>query len=591
MRVELEGKVSDRRAAWSVLGDTDHLNRRAGLGAVALRLEPAAEGAPTVLGEMRGLFGSSMPFVERRGAWVHERWFRQERTYTRSPVVSSRFELVLTRPSGDAASDPRAVVPRLLLELEPASVVMAPAVSARGRTIRDRWQAILDGLPAPGELRAAEPLRELDSHAASAFARWGSTSSSAIVSALRSHLVSARETELLRMRPFAIADRYALDRNDTLAAMLHSVRAGVLELYFSVRCPRCSGEVASAGSLSNIADHADCPSCRVGVPVDLADTVEVLFAPHPSIVTRLDQKFCTMFPSGAPELRAVLNLPGGAAAEEDVELPPGTWVLGAGGGIPDLELVVDGQGASEVKWEPGVSGPRAVRAGTVHLRADNPGTATERVILASRAPNDPVTPASMVAMWPEFRREFGPAALSPNARLAARRVALLFTDLSGSTAMYEALGDARAYGLVRDHFALLEQVIDAHRGMLVKTIGDAVMASFHHALDGFLAASAMRAAFDQWAAGLGVAPVPRLNVGVHVGPALAVSAATGIDWFGRTVNLAARVQASARDGAIVFTPDVALDPAVAAELARLPVAPERFVAELKGIGPVELLRL
>ena len=84
--------------AWTRLGDSDFLNRVAGNGAIRMRLEPRPDGAPTVLGEMDGLLGTRMSFVENGSAWVHERWFRQERTYVRAPVASSRFELEL-RPA------------------------------------------------------------------------------------------------------------------------------------------------------------------------------------------------------------------------------------------------------------------------------------------------------------------------------------------------------------------------------------------------------------------------------------------------------------------------------------------------------------
>ena len=61
--------------------------------------------------------------------------------------------------------------------------------------------------------------------------------------------------------------------------------------------------------------------------------------------------------------------------------------------------------------------------------------------------------------------------------MAIANVVLLFTDLKGSTSMYEALGDGAAYNLVRDHFDYLTNLIERHGGVLVKTIGDAVMAA------------------------------------------------------------------------------------------------------------------
>ncbi|MEQ1507478.1 MAG: DUF5939 domain-containing protein, partial [Myxococcota bacterium] len=279
MRVELEGRLTDPRIAWNRLGDTDFLNRKAGGGAVRMRIEPGPDGTPTVLGEMDGLLGTKMSFVERDSAWVYRRWFRQERAYARSPIARTAFRLELAPTAGG-------VVPRLALELEPASRVFSPAVAARASLIRSRWRELLDRLPAPGEPDRGEVLRTLGPDAAAAFDRWAEVAPRPIVAAIRTHLGVARELELTRLRPFALADAYALDRHETLVAMLHAVGAGALELYFSVRCGRCSGEVAATKTLSNLADHADCPSCRVSFAPDLAETVEVLFAPHPAVVPR-----------------------------------------------------------------------------------------------------------------------------------------------------------------------------------------------------------------------------------------------------------------------------------------------------------------
>ena len=77
--------------------------------------------------------------------------------------------------------------------------------------------------------------------------------------------------------------------------------------------------------------------------------------------------------------------------------------------------------------------------------------------------------------------------------LAVKRMALLFTDIKGSTALYDRIGDMKAFNLVRQHFGVLRDVIAANNGALVKTIGDAVMASFHEPLNAISAALDMLA--------------------------------------------------------------------------------------------------
>src|SRR5258708_31277009 len=92
-------------------------------------------------------------------------------------------------------------------------------------------------------------------------------------------------------------------------------------------------------------------------------------------------------------------------------------------------------------------------------------------------PDDGAT-AAIVGTLPEFRDLFASEVLAPGRELTVSSLTFLFTDLSGSTAMYTNLGQARAFRLVMDHFDILSGAIKEHQGAIVKTIGDAVMAGF-----------------------------------------------------------------------------------------------------------------
>ncbi len=136
--------------------------------------------------------------------------------------------------------------------------------------------------------------------------------------------------------------------------------------------------------------------------------------------------------------------------------------------------------------------------------------------------------------------------------LAVKRVAVLFTDIKGSTALYDRIGDMKAFNLVRQHFGVLRDVIAANHGALVKTIGDAVMASFHEPLNGVRAALDMLAQIRRFNDSAGEELI-RLKIGAHVGQCLAVTLNERLDYFGQTVNLAARVQGLAAEQEIYLS--------------------------------------
>jgi class 3 adenylate cyclase len=154
-----------------------------------------------------------------------------------------------------------------------------------------------------------------------------------------------------------------------------------------------------------------------------------------------------------------------------------------------------------------------------------------------------------------------------------RRVAVIFTDIQGSTQYFERFGDLAGRAMVQRHNDLLFPVIANTGGRVVKTIGDAIMAFFENSRSAVDAAIKMQKVLDekneQWP------ERERINVriGVHVGEALVDSA----DVYGDTVNTAARIEAQANGGEILISD------AVLAELG--PSAPQvraRGAVKLKG---------
>jgi len=186
-----------------------------------------------------------------------------------------------------------------------------------------------------------------------------------------------------------------------------------------------------------------------------------------------------------------------------------------------------------------------------------------------------------------FRDLFAEATLRPGDDAGVSQVALLFTDLQGSTALYERVGDAAAYNIVREHFALLAAIVRDHDGAVVKTIGDAVMASFNDPAQAVRAALAMQARIRK--SGEKVRDLV-LKVGVHAGPSVVVTLNDRLDYFGSTVNMAARLQGQSSGGDIVLSHAVADDPAVRDILTSTPK--RREAVALKGFAEsVEFVRL
>ena len=167
----------------------------------------------------------------------------------------------------------------------------------------------------------------------------------------------------------------------------------------------------------------------------------------------------------------------------------------------------------------------------------------------------------------------------------------MFTDLKGSTELYDALGDAPAYNLVRDHFSFLSDRVQRNHGFIVKTVGDAVMAAVprpDHAVRAALSIQDDVASFNA-ARGASATPIV-LRLGLHAGPCIAVTTGDVLDYFGATVNIAARLEHECRGGEVIVSEAVAQDAETAAVLAILMQIEETAI--LRGVSaPVRFLRI
>lgn len=127
------------------------------------------------------------------------------------------------------------------------------------------------------------------------------------------------------------------------------------------------------------------------------------------------------------------------------------------------------------------------------------------------------------------------------------KLAVLFADICGSTALYDSLGDDLARRLIAQCITTMSQVLPAHQGTLIKTIGDEIMCTFPSAEAAMNAACAMQLAVQRSKHEGG--QEMHIRIGFHYGDAILDSG----DVFGDTVNVASRVAAITRARQILAT--------------------------------------
>jgi len=189
---------------------------------------------------------------------------------------------------------------------------------------------------------------------------------------------------------------------------------------------------------------------------------------------------------------------------------------------------------------------------------------------------------------PLFREMFESETLALRESLAISQVCIMFTDIKGSTELYDRLGDSVAYGLVRDHFDVLFAVVQQNHGVIVKTIGDSVMASFRRPADGVAAAIGIRQAFNEFNRRENLRNEVIVKIGLHAGATIMVNLNNRLDYFGQVVNLAARIQGTADGGQIIVSSAVREDPHAVQKMKGRVKALRRRVENLKGIAAAQV---
>jgi class 3 adenylate cyclase len=195
--------------------------------------------------------------------------------------------------------------------------------------------------------------------------------------------------------------------------------------------------------------------------------------------------------------------------------------------------------------------------------------------------------AGQLFSFQEFRDLFSEEYIGADVRLGVGEQTLLFTDVVGSTAFYASRGDPSAFIEIKRHFDEVFAIVSEHRGAVVKTIGDAVMASFVDPVDSLRASKKIHDAYHPTRADTPI----RLRISLNTGPCIAVRLNANADFFGGTVNIAAKLQAMAEGYQIAMSDATYGAPGVSEYLAEQQAELEELAYTSKALpGPVGVRR-
>jgi class 3 adenylate cyclase len=521
---------------WPFISDSSRMNRALGTAEMTFIERDGKRYGSSKAGGVRH------DWLEVPWSWVAEQWLTSTRIYVRGFMkVMYAIHRLEPIPTGTRVYLYFGAVPR--------GALYATAIRIGFPTLERAYRRILPALAAqldqlrPDVLRLPPPSLAEEAESRLRACRDQLISEqlpASCVDALVDWVRTGDEADLHRIQIRERARVWKLPETDLLRTALHATRAGLLDLSWDTICPHCRGVRDENAKLADLKATSRCEVCAVDFTTDVPEAVEVTFRVHPSIRDVPQRLYCSAEPATKEHIRLQTLVAPRAKTTHRPHLAPGRYVVRAGN-KDGWYLDVDADGPDELVWRDHPTGT-VMRAGTqpvVHY--ENAGAAAERFTIERATWSDDALRPGTLLSFQEFRDLFSEEYIGADVKLAVGEQTLLFTDVVGSTAFYASRGDPGAFVEIKRHFDEVFAIVTKNRGAIVKTIGDAVMATFVSPVD---AVRASRQIHDAFHPGRTDTPI-RLRISLNTGPCIAVRLNANADFFGGTVNVAAKLQALA----------------------------------------------
>lgn len=530
---------------WRLISDTSRLNRALGVA------EMTFEERGTELWGTAKNGGVQHEWLEVPWNWVAGQWLTCTRVYTRGfAKVMYAIHRIEPHESGCHVylyfgAIPRGTMGRLALRYGFPSVGRA-----YHRILPEAARQLAAMQPAQLELPPPEIHAEAQARLVAVQAQLrGEGLDGRCVDELFDWIRKGDEADLYRIQVRERARAWNVDERELLRVALHATRAGVLSLSWDTICPHCRGVTEENPALGTLRPEVRCGVCAIDFDTSTEQSVEVTFHVHSSIREVAERHFCSAEPATKDHIRVQLEVPAGQTVSVAPGLRPGRYRMRKHGeqryGYLDIS---ESATAEVVRWS---AVPGEVTRGAPGAALEIANEEAERrmfIVESSQWTDYALRPGQLLSLR-DFRDLFSEDYVAADVQLAVGEQTLLFTDVVGSTAFYAERGDPAAFVEIKKHFDEVFAIVANHRGVAIKTIGDAVMAAFVNPADAVRASHEIHRTFSPARTDTPI----RLRISLNTGPCIAVRFNANIDYFGGTVNVAAKLQSLAESWQVAMS--------------------------------------
>jgi len=560
---------------WPYIADLSSFNKRVGLGEMKFTEKN---------GRLQGFamnVGTRMVWEEVPWEWEFEKEFSHARVYSeglpyymRARYLFDASKIGQTRLTVYLSWIPRSWKARLLI-----NIGLKQIKTGYGKALGEIVRAIQGqgpSLPVGPSVKLSPAIRERLRNIRQKLVESGIPQ--VLADSMIRYVETASDDSIYRMRVKSLAREWKVRERDLLFAFLTATRLGLFNLTWDVLCPHCRGVRNEMKNLGELPKRGNCEVCKIDFDATSFNVLEVTFHAHPSIRVVQKKVFCAAEPGKKPHIKMQKTIRPKEELALQTLLSLGRYRLRIQG-TENYNLLDISEAASENKvlWRDSLAQQSLQCAHFPTVALQNTSSEAKTFILEENSTDqDTLRPVDLFS-FQGFRDLFSQEALASDIKLEVGVQTLLFTDLVGSTRFYEMEGDTVAFTEVKEHFTKAYATVKENGGAVVKTIGDAVMAAFAHPLDALKAAVELQRYFRDGNPETRL----RLRVTLNTGSCLAVNLNSAIDYFGNTVNFAAKIQAVAGAGQVGFSGEVLQDPEVKEYLKQEGLKVEEVPFEMK----------
>ena len=517
---------------WAVISDTSRMNKAMGLPAWE---ETELNGSRVVRTKV---LGQQQEWVEAPWTWLINQEIRQARTYKKGLMHSQTGSFkILSEKTPDGSYQVEISFTwygNLFLKF-----VLGP-ISARflkkqmTAYVQQQEKIYFSNVGAKNvRLTPLRPLNQEDEQFITRILSDAKSDNPNLKTVLQ-NLVASDSLDIHKINPKKLALHTGLALNPVVEQLTTLTQSGYLALTWDVICPHCRGPQQEVNKLQLVIEKLNCQTCDLEFSAQGERAVEVSFKPQSKFREIGSIIFCAAEPAKKTHILMNWAVEINKMFQFKIDLADGSYRIRTLLGKKELELIV-GEDIPQQKVTIDFK-QSVIKIASGSCEFTFTGEANDFLVLESLAWTEDKYLAGEALSNSHIRTLLNDDLLKSGVKLDIGEQIILFTDIVGSTPLYRKLGDSKAFVAVQDHYLTIEKIIQLNQGVVVKFIGDAVMAAFTDAAFAFKANNEIHQAFKNNKDSL------VLRTSFHIGQVLCVNMNVGLDYFGQTVNTAAKLQ-------------------------------------------------